>query len=143
MLVTVHEFTSRALLIDHGLRLKRAELRSALSPKLVPLEDVERKARVILGALEHARAKHLVELRRGLVDVAREVHEPRVPLATEFEPLLERVPRDARGLARIAERGADATSADDLRADLRLERERSGHGYGSAGVGVAPPTATG
>ena len=138
MLVAVHKRALCALLIDDGLRFKGAELRRALGAKLVPLEDVEREAGILFGALEHTRAEHLIELRCGLVDALRERRELRVAFASSLEPPLERLPRDARGLAGIAERGADAARADDRSAEFGSVGEGARHQSSAPAPGSTP-----
>lgn len=133
MLVAIHERPLRALLVDRRLRLEGAQLRLALGSQLVPSEDVEREPRVGLGATHHARAEHLLELRRGLVEILDELDEALVARTARLHPIAERAPWHARGPRSDAQRGADAAGADDGRGDLGREGRGAGHQETSRG----------
>lgn len=143
MLYAVDVLTRGALLLDGALCAEEPQLRLALLLRLTPAEHVEGEPRILLGALERTRAEHTLKVRVSLVEFGGEGSEPLIAVAASAQPPAERLPLHARGLRALTQRGADATRADDGRGDLGSEGQRAGHGQGSAGVGVAPPTATG
>ena len=141
MLVTLDVLPLRALLLHVALRAQESELGFALRLRRAPADHVEGEPRVVLGALHGARVEHTLKVRIGLVDGGRERHQTivqdvalraiaavhgLVELASAVEPRAERRPRDARGGDALAQRGTDATRAEDLRCEVIGEGRGAG-----------------